>query len=252
MKNILLFLFSLIVIINKLSAQEEVYELHLTSDFRYTDNPNFTYTRFLKLYKDVWAYTDFDRKKNKIQTGFFTDSTLSKQTGPNRFYDNGKLVYEGNFENGYRTGWWYFYDSQELLSDSLFYKPAGKELTAQAKKDTVLAHEKKDTSKLVNNVEIEADYPGGAKSWKRYLEKTIRYPDLAVQTSPTGQYRSLVQFVVCSDGSICDIVCVKSTHPLLDLEAVNAIRKGTKWMPAEQNGRKVKAYRTQPIIFSIE
>jgi protein TonB len=32
---------------------------------------------------------------------------------------------------------------------------------------------------------------------------------------------------------------------------VNAIRKGPKWTPAEQNGRKVKAYRKQPVTFQI-
>jgi protein TonB len=29
--------------------------------------------------------------------------------------------------------------------------------------------------------------------------------------------------------------------------AVNAIRKGPKWTPAQQNGRYVNAYRLQPV-----
>jgi protein TonB len=29
--------------------------------------------------------------------------------------------------------------------------------------------------------------------------------------------------------------------------AVNAIRNGPKWIPAQQNGRQVNAYRLQPV-----
>ena len=32
---------------------------------------------------------------------------------------------------------------------------------------------------------------------------------------------------------------------------INAIKKSGKWMPAIQNGKQVKAYRTQPITFSV-
>lgn len=251
MKQIALFL--ILIISCTKSFSQEVYELHLTGDFRYTDDPNYTnYTRFLKPYNDVWAYTDFDKKKNKVQTGFFTDSTLWKQTGHNRFYDNNKLVYEGNFENGFRTGWWYFYDKRGNLTDSLFYKIIPVKNTFVINSDSLSEHLKKDTSVLIKNVETEAEFPGGNKSWQKYLGKTINYPDLVLTIAPAGQFRSVVQFVVCTDGSVCDVVCANSTHPLLDLEAVKAIKKGPNWVPAEQNGRKVKAYRIQPIVFSIE
>jgi periplasmic protein TonB len=32
--------------------------------------------------------------------------------------------------------------------------------------------------------------------------------------------------------------------------AVNAIRKGPKWIPAQQNGRMVNAYRLQPVTLT--
>ena len=252
MKKSYLLLF-LIPFSGKLFSQE-VYELHLTSDFRFTNNQNYSYARLLKQYNGLWAFTDYDRKNNnKVQTGFFTDSSLAYQTGHNKFYDNNKLVYEGNFENGLRTGWWYFYDKHGSLSDSLYYSvPATKTITTPPAKDFLAEHEKKDTSALVKNVEIEAEYPGGTKNWTKYLTKTLNYPDLVLKVSPPGHFRSVIQFVVCTDGSVCNVSCINSTHPLLDLEAVKAIRKGANWVPAEQNGRKVKAYRIQPIIFGIE
>lgn len=35
-------------------------------------------------------------------------------------------------------------------------------------------------------------------------------------------------------------------------EAIRVLKKSKKWLPAVQNGRKVKAYRKQPITFVIE
>lgn len=237
----------------KIFGQEQIYELHMTSDFRYTGDSRYTYVRYLKPYNGIWAYTDFDRKNNKIQTGFYTDSTLAYQTGHNRFYEDNKLVFEGNFENGIRIGWWYFYNKREELSDSLFYSsPINKNTSAIVKKDTLEEHQKRDTSVLVKNVELEAEYPGGVKNWIKHITKTIKYPDLVVNTCPAGTYRSIVQFVVCTDSSLCNITCIQSSHPLLDLQAAKAIRNGENWIPAQQFGRKVKAYRTQPVVFSIE
>jgi protein TonB len=34
--------------------------------------------------------------------------------------------------------------------------------------------------------------------------------------------------------------------------ATNAIRKGPKWTPAQQNGRYVNAFREQPVTFTLQ
>lgn len=238
------------------SFSQEVYELHLTSDFRYTDQPNYTYTRLLQLYKDVWAFTDYDRKKNKVQTGFFTDSTLVNQTGRSRFYQNNKLLFEGVFDNGRRIGWWYFYNKKEELADSLFYTiPESRKNvidSIEKKTVTISTEHLRDTSALFYKVETEADFKGGVDGWRKFLTKTLRFPDLASEILPPGQKKSIIQFVVCTDGVVCDLQVVESSHPLLDLEAVKTIQKGGNWTPAEQNGKKVKAYRKQPITFVLE
>ncbi|HET9056128.1 MAG TPA: energy transducer TonB [Chitinophagaceae bacterium] len=234
---------------------QDVYELHLTSDFQYTNRSNYTYVRLLKPYQNIWAFTDYDRKKNKIQTGFFTDSTFTRQTGYNRFYDNKKLVYEGNFSNGNPVGWWYFYNESEQLDDSLFYvTPTTKDAldTTINSKPDVPAEHLRDTSKLFNTVDVEADFIGGIKAWKKHLTKVLRFPNLASDILPKGQRTSMIEFIVCTDGVICDLQVIQSTHPLLDLQAVKAVRTGGNWSPAEQNGRKVKAYRKQPVTFILE
>ena len=238
------------------SNAQTVYEVRMTKDFQYTESNNFFYLRLLQPYKDDWAFTDYDRKKNKIQTGFFTDSSLATQTGHNRFYDYDKIVYEGNFSNGLRVGWWYFYNKKGILSDSLYYvitQTKNKKSDSLRKKEAVIFGEHlRDTSLLFERVETEAGFRGGDNGWIKHLNKTLSFPDLAVNMLPAGSRTSVVQFVVCTDGMICDLQVVQSTHPLLDLEAVSAIRKGGNWIPAEQDGRKVKAYRKQPITFVLQ
>ncbi|MFL5748594.1 MAG: energy transducer TonB, partial [Niastella sp.] len=38
----------------------------------------------------------------------------------------------------------------------------------------------------------------------------------------------------------------------LRAEAVRVIKKSGKWTPAVQNGRQVKSYKKQPIVFRLE
>ena len=70
--------------------------------------------------------------------------------------------------------------------------------------------------------------------------------------APAGSYTVIIQFVVDMDGSISDIKALTNHGYGLEQEAIRVIKKATKWEPAFQNGRHVKAYRKQPITFRVE
>ena len=70
--------------------------------------------------------------------------------------------------------------------------------------------------------------------------------------APAGSYTVIIQFVVDTDGSISDIKALTNHGYGLEQEAIRVIKKATKWEPAFQNGRHVKAYRKQPITFQVE
>ena len=63
--------------------------------------------------------------------------------------------------------------------------------------------------------------------------------------------RTDIFFMVGSDGNISDIRLYRSVEYSLDEEAIRLIKQSPKWEPAFQNGRKVNAYRRQPITFSF-
>lgn len=120
----------------------------------------------------------------------------------------------------------------------------------------------KDTVGIFTKVEIEAGYPGGISSWKKYLETNFRIDSVAdlvwkgmtnKQKRKTAVYQqtAIVQFIVCKDGSVCEIKTINNVHPAIQAEAERLIAESNKWEPATVDGRKVKAYRRQPITFAL-
>jgi protein TonB len=108
---------------------------------------------------------------------------------------------------------------------------------------------KEDYDKTFTKVEIESTYPGGMEAWARYLNKSLHYPDEAVNNEIQGDV--VVQFIVDKEGNVSDVEAVAGPNELRD-EAVRVIKKSGKWVPAVQNGRQVKSYKKQPVKFRLE
>jgi protein TonB len=107
-----------------------------------------------------------------------------------------------------------------------------------------------DDEKVFYTVEIESSYPGGIPAWARFLNKNLRYPDEASSNGIQGTV--LVQFIVDKDGNVSDVQAVSGpTTGGLREEAIRVIKKSGKWTPAMQNGRVVKSYKRQPVVFQI-
>jgi len=110
---------------------------------------------------------------------------------------------------------------------------------------------KEDPDQVFTKVEIEANVD--MKQWKRHLESQLqRYiEDAASQGMAPGQYTVQVRFLVERDGSINDVHSLNDPGYGLGKGAEDVVRRGPKWNPGEQNGRKVRSYHTQPITFVV-
>ncbi len=225
-------------------------------------NPKFiTYTRKVQKQDTLLSYTDYNKSGKIIQTGFYTDTNFITPVGHTVFYMYENKLYEGNYLHGKPAGYWYFYNASGNVTDSLFYtfsdttkKPSVFKDALATEKSIALKNEhfKKDTSAPALQLETPPGFPGGMEAWKKHLLKNLHVPDLVLESSPYSKGTVFVQFVVCNDGEVCSVQAMNSVHPLVDLLAVKAIRKGSRWEPAVQNGRNVKAYQRQPITFIIE
>jgi TonB-dependent SusC/RagA subfamily outer membrane receptor len=96
-----------------------------------------------------------------------------------------------------------------------------------------------------------AQFPGGGEGWIRYLEKNLNRDVPVANGAPVGQYKVILSFVVNSDGSIKDVKAVADPGYGTAAEAIRIIEKGPKWVPAEQNGKKVNYFITQSIAFAV-
>jgi protein TonB len=110
---------------------------------------------------------------------------------------------------------------------------------------------KEDPDQVFQKVEIEATVD--MRAWKRHLESQLqRYiEDAASQGMAPGQYTVQVRFLVERDGSITDVHSLNDPGYGLGKGAEDVVKRGPKWNPGEQNGRKVRSYHTQPITFVV-
>ncbi|MET0243614.1 MAG: TonB family protein [Flavitalea sp.] len=108
-----------------------------------------------------------------------------------------------------------------------------------------------DYDKTFTKVEIESKYPGGPAAWARFLNKNLanQYPQDAIDNEIQGTV--VVQFIVDKEGNVSDVAAVSGPKELHDA-AVKVIKKSGKWEPAVQNGRQVKSYKKQPIVFKLD
>ena len=125
--------------------------------------------------------------------------------------------------------------------------------TSDGVKDGIVSKPKEDAGdddRIFRSVEIESQYPGGVPAWARFLHKNLNYPDEAAAGGIQGTV--LVQFIVDKEGNVSDVEAISGpAEGGLREEAIRVIRKSGKWTPAVQNGRIVKSYKRQPVIFQI-
>ena len=118
-------------------------------------------------------------------------------------------------------------------------------------KGIIEAPKKEDADKDViwNKVEIPSEYPGGTAAWQRFLNKNLRFSQEAIDNEIQGAV--VVQFIVDQEGNVSNVEAISGPEELR-AEAVRVIKKSGQWTPAIQNGRKVKSYKRQPIIFRLQ
>jgi TonB family protein len=131
-------------------------------------------------------------------------------------------------------------DSAFFRLEKDFYKPQDQ---SQDPKQT-----KKVKDIIYSKVEIEPEYPGGQSGWIKYLVHNLKYPKAAITKEIQGTV--VVQFVVDKDGKVSDVKALDGPKELQE-ESIRIIKEGGNWLAGVQNGKKVKVYKKQPIIYRL-
>lgn len=91
-------------------------------------------------------------------------------------------------------------------------------------------------------------YPRGQAAIMQYLTKEVKYPAEALKKGISGNV--LVQFVVGKKGKLSDFKVVRGVDPLLDTEALRAVKSlPGKWIAGRNKGKRVRVLYTIPVNF---
>jgi protein TonB len=102
---------------------------------------------------------------------------------------------------------------------------------------------------LICKIETEAQYPGGAVALDKHFSK-IRYPKKSKKEGVSGVV--FVQYVIDTSGNIQEAKILRGVSDEINREALRLVYSQKKWIPATQNGRKVKAYRKRELLFTLQ
>ena len=199
---------------------------------------------------EVNTYTIDGPRSTSIQ---YSDPKGEILNGRHITYDRkGYGLTVGNYAHGLKEGNWYVLTSKSRVLRTDIYH-SGRLIR---KIDSSEANEDKNISDTTGTrftkVEVESEFAGGDSAWFQYLGANLRYPQHAVDKDIQGT--PIVTFIVEKDGKVLpeNIYLERSVEYTLDNEALKAIHNSPDWSPAIQNGRKVRSWKKQPILFTLE
>ena len=160
-------------------------------------------------------------------------------------HKNGSLRYysiEDSLQQTYQT---VTYDENAGVTHEVFFKGQKGILKTYTEKGV-------QTDSLFTREESEASFPGGEQGWRTYLKENLNPNTPVDNNAGAGKYTVVIKFIVTKDGSLNDVSAETSHGHGMEKEVIRIIKNGPKWIPAVQYGRKVNAYRRQPVTFVVE
>jgi TonB family protein len=175
--------------------------------------------------------------------------TLGKQIvkdgqGWDEYYegrDDKMIIHAGLIKDGLFEGKW----TGKSLNGVLKYR----EIYKNGKCINGVAYWEKDSTTYENPSE-PAEFKGGMYGFANFLERNLNYPSIAQRSNVSGKV--YVQFVVCTDGTLCDYKVLKSVGFGCDEESVRVLQASSgKWKPGKQRGKAVRSKFTIPINYQL-
>jgi len=108
--------------------------------------------------------------------------------------------------------------------------------------------EQEDEKTIYNSagIEVQPEFPGGNKILFAFISKNFRYTDEMKENELKG--RVVASFVVEKDGTLSDIKVIRSIGYGTEDEVLRILKSMPKWIPGEQNGKKVRCSYVIPIM----
>jgi TonB family protein len=158
------------------------------------------------------------------------------------------------YAKGQRTGQWDFYGYQGEPDWSYDFSTNKTSVQRQIQpfSNPSACYYPSDSGTWVN---AQPDKPlvalSGSGEWLIFLNRTLRYPDEAVNKEIMGDVE--ISVTVDETGTITDFGIARSAAPSLDAEALRIVKLFPfEFIPAEKDGKKIKAQLRVPVRFKLE
>ena len=109
----------------------------------------------------------------------------------------------------------------------------------------------KNNEPIFYTAEKPAEFPGGTAGWSNYLMNNLDRNLPNRNKAVPGKYTVKLNFIVSKNGDVENVIAENNPGYGTESEAIRVIEKGPKWIPAEQNGRKVNFLMKQVIVFNV-
>ena len=109
----------------------------------------------------------------------------------------------------------------------------------------------KNNDPIFYTAEKPAEFPGGIEGWSNYLMNNLDRNLPNRNKAVPGKYTVKLNFIVSKNGDVENVIAENNPGYGTASEAIRVIEKGPKWIPAEQNGRKVNFLMKQVIVFNV-
>ncbi len=253
--------FSLVMILAVTAhAQKNTDEFFLyDKDWNSTNNPKASaFFMQVKKYNDSFYVCRFYSNTGPlIRQESYKDVDLTKPNGPFAWYDaKGMIDSTGEVNNFRKDGEWVYYNDTLGIDLSITYNK-GKELEridfVRKKRitktgETDYVRNKPDSSGSKPD-EREAEFVGGMKAYRKYLEKNINIPERSKNLRVNGAVK--ISFLISNTGKVNNAFILHSIEYASDAEALRVIETMPNWKPAFQNGKNVTYRAIQTITFQV-
>jgi len=118
-------------------------------------------------------------------------------------------------------------------------------LSFQLKAQQVTVSKLTDAKFNPKAIDVEPQFPGGAKAFYRYISKNIAYDKDAQPKDMQGVVT--VSIAIEKDGSITDVKIINGVSNIVDKEVVRVISASPQWKPGKQHGMPIKVRYTFKI-----
>ncbi|HLF52972.1 energy transducer TonB [Flavobacterium sp.] len=91
-------------------------------------------------------------------------------------------------------------------------------------------------------IEVIPQFPGGIQEFYKFIGSNYKVPNVKGLSG-----KVFVTFIIEKDGSVEDIKVIRDIGHGTGREAIKLLKKCPKWMPGEQQGKKVRVLYSLPI-----